>query len=49
MHERSVAHKQLAAAAEATENVVSALNRPVSAKGMEQAFYCQHIFSNTDF
>ena len=34
-HERSVAHKdaiQLAAAAAATENVVSALNRPVSAR-----------------
>ena len=45
-HERSVAHKdaiQLAAAAAATENVVSALNRPVSARGMEQAFYCLYF------
>ena len=50
-HERSVAHKdavQLAAAAAATENVVVALNRPVSAVGMEQAFYCLYFFGQKD-
>ena len=47
-HERSVAHKdavQLAAAAATTENVVAALNRPVSARGMEQAFYCLYFLA----
>ena len=47
-HERSVAHKhaiQLAAAAGATENVVSPLNRPVPARGMEQAFYCLYFLA----
>ena len=47
-HERSVAHKdavQLAAAAAATENVVAALNRPVSVVGMEQAFYCLYFLA----
>ena len=47
-HERSVAHKdavQLAAAAATTENVVAALNRPVSAVGMEQAFYSLYFLA----
>ena len=47
-HERSVAHKdavQLAAAAATTENVVAAFNRPVSAVGMEQAFYLLYFLA----
>lgn len=48
-HERSVAHKgavqftAAAAAAATTENVVAALNRPVSAAGMEQVFYSRYF------
>lgn len=47
-HERSFAHKdaiQLAAAAATNENVVSILNRPVSARGMEQAICCLYFLA----
>ena len=47
-HERSAAHQdaiKLAAAAATSENVVAALNRPVSAKGIEQAFCCLYFLT----
>ena len=48
MHERSAAHQdaiKLAAAAATSENVAAALNRPVSAKGIEQAFCCLYFLT----
>ena len=48
IHERSAAHLdsvKLEAASKASENVVSALNRPISAKGIEQAFLCLYFLA----
>ena len=47
-HERSAAHQdaiKLAAAAAASENIVSPLNCPVSEKGIEQAFCCLYFLT----
>ena len=38
-------HGMFCSAAATTENIVAALNHPVSARGMEQAFYCLYFLA----